>query len=69
MMSNTEVRPVGNMFALITNLIVHHSTLDILNQARELVCICDVVEKAFNPPLVFQWLKFSQNPSQFPGDP
>ena len=42
---------MGNGFALITNLIVHHSTMDILNQARKFVCIYVIVEKTLSLPV------------------
>ena len=66
-MSDTEVRPMGNKFVVITNLIVRYSTTDILNQARKFVCICGVVEKTPDFPLLLQRLKFSQNLSKFSG--
>ena len=52
----------------ITNLILLYSIMDVLNQARKFVCIWGVVEKTLELPLLLQWLKFSQNLSQFPGD-
>ena len=52
----------------ITNLILLYGIMDLLNQARKFVCICGVVEKTLDLPLLLQWLKFSQNLSKFPGD-
>ena len=52
----------------ITNLILLYGIMDLLNQARKFVCIWGVVEKTLDLPLLLQWLKFSQNLFQFPGD-
>ena len=67
-MSDIGVRDKGNMFIMVTNLVVHHSITDIINKTAKFVCILDVVEKALGLPLLLQWLEFSQNISQLPGD-
>ena len=67
-MSNPDVRQEGNKFILITYLILLSGIMNIFNPARKFVCIWGVVEKTLNLPLLFQWLKFCQNLSQFPDD-
>jgi len=67
-MSDTEVRDEGNKLIVITDLIVHHSIMDVLNQTVNFVCIVDVVEKTLCFSLLLQWLKLSQNIPQCPDD-
>jgi hypothetical protein len=52
MTSETNVRHEGNEFVPITNLIMHHSIANILNQATKFIRIFDIVKKAL-PLLLF----------------
>ena len=68
-MSETDVRHEGDKLALNTNLIVHHSTMDIPNQTIEHLCILDIGEESLDLPLICQWNEFLENLSQFPDSP
>ena len=48
-------------FIPITNLICHHSIMNIPNQTTEFNCILGIVEETLNIPLLSQWLEFLEN--------
>ena len=63
-----DVRYGQSEFALTTNLIVHHSITDILDQIVQFVRILDVVEETLDLPLLCQRLEFSENVFQPPNN-
>ena len=40
----------GNEFGITTNLIVHHSIMDISNQTTEHICILGIGDESLNLP-------------------
>ena len=66
MKSGIGFRHTGSGFVLTTNLIVHHGIADVFDQATQLICILDVVEKSLDLALLRQWLEFLLNLFEFP---
>jgi hypothetical protein len=61
MRSETDVRHSGSVSVLIANLIVHHGITNVFDKTTQFIRILDVVEKAFDLPLICQWLEFLEN--------
>ena len=61
-----DVRHEGNELGLTTNLIVHHSIVNISNHTTEHICILDIGKESLNLPLICQQNKFFENLFQFP---
>jgi len=66
MKSEKCFRCKGNRPAPITNLIVHHSITDIINQTPKFIGILDIVKESLNIPLLHQWIEFLEDVFQFP---
>ena len=56
-----DVKHGRNESGLIANLIVHHCIANIFDQTTQFIRILDVVEKAFDPPLIGQRLEFLES--------
>ena len=69
MMSETDVRHDDTWFTLTTDLIVHHSIVNIPNQTIEIICILGIVDETFSIPLLSQQLKSLLNVFQFSINP
>jgi hypothetical protein len=64
-----DVRHEGDESVLITNLVVHHSIANTLDQTAKFIRVLDVVKKALHLRLLFHRLEFSESAFQFPNDP
>ena len=51
------------------HLILYHRIANILNHTPEFIRVLDIVEKARNVSLFFQWRQISTSAFQFPGNP
>ena len=69
MKSETDIRHECSGFTLTTDLIVHHSILNIPNQTTEIICILGIVDEALNIALLSQQLKSLLNIFQFSTNP
>jgi len=56
-----QVRHRCNKFILITNLIGHHTIMDISNKTTEFICILGIVKETLNILLLCQWFEFLEN--------
>ena len=66
MKSEMCVRHESNELTPITNLIVHYSITDTINQSSKLICILHIIEESHSVSLLCQWIKFLENIVQFP---
>ena len=68
-MSGIDVRHEHNEFILTTDLIIHHSIVNIPNQTTEFICILGIVNETPNIPLLSQQFESLENCFQFSTNP